>query len=293
MPQWRLPAVFDPQRPPSVGKRRSKRAKSMKRGARLSRSQVARFEVARARPPARERHVPWRRIFSSLAAVAMLGAVATGVAFLVLGDSLRVRQVNVVGVQVVDPYAVAAATGLDGDSLLRMDLDAAEARVAALPGVASVEISRDWPQGLQVTLLEQQGWGYWQASGKRVLVSSAGEPLALARPPALDAPTIIDVAAPAELADGMDIDADAVALVARLRDEGTFERLGIEPTGFVFRGDRGLTVVVEDAPDTVFGDSTNYAFKVATWEALLEQLAAEELLVAEIDLRFGRNVVMR
>ncbi len=52
-------------------------------------------------------------------------------------------------------------------------------------------------------------------------------------------------------------------------------------------------MVVEDAPDTVFGDSTNYEFKVATWEALLDQLAGEELLVAEIDLRFGRNVVMR
>ena len=285
MPQWRLPAVFDPQRPPSVGKRRSKRAKRAPR--------PPRFEVARARPPKLAREIPWRRVFGSIAALAMLGAVATGASWLVLSDALRVRQVNVAGSQVVDPYAVAAATGLDGDSLLRMDLTAAEARVAALPGVASVSISRDWPQGLQVTLLEQQGWGYWQAGGKRVLVDAAGEPLALARPPAADAPTIIDVASPADLADGIEVDADAVTLVARLRAEGTLERLGIEPTGFVFRRDRGLTVVVEDAPDTVFGDSTNYAFKVATWEALLDQLAADELLVTEIDLRFGRNVVMR
>jgi cell division protein FtsQ len=288
MPQWRLPAVFDPSRPPSVGKRRSKRAKSAKGGA-----SSARFEVARARQPKPGRDVPWRRIFGSIATVAMVGAVATGAAWLTMGDSLRVRQVNVVGSQVVSPYSVATAAGLDGDSLLRVDIEAAEARVAALSGVASVEIALDWPQGVQVTLVEQQGWGYWQAGGQRVLVNAAGEPLVLARPPASDAPTIIDVAAPADLADGIEVDADTVALVARLRDEGTFERLGIEPTAFVFRRDRGLTVVVDDAPDMVFGDSTNYEFKVATWEALLEQLAGEERLVAEIDLRFGRNVVMR
>ncbi len=285
MPQWRLPAVFDPQRPPSVGKRRSKRAKTS--------GGSARFEVARARQPKPGRDVPWRRIFGSIAAAAVLSAMATGAAWLTMGDSLRVRQVNVVGSEVVSPYSVAAAAELDGDSLLRMDLEAAEARVTALPGVESVEITRDWPQGVQVTLVEQQGWGYWQAGGQRLLVDAAGEPLALARPPASDAPTIIDVAAPADLANGIEVDTDTVTLVARLRDEGTFERLDIEPAAFVFRRDRGLTVVVDDAPDMVFGDSTNYEFKVATWEALLGQLAGEELLVAEIDLRFGRNVVMR
>jgi len=285
MPQFRLPAVFDPQRPPSVGKRRSKRAKSATRSTR--------FEVARARAPKPARDVPWARIFKATAAASVVGVVAYGAAWLALGDSLRVRQVNVVGSQVVNPYAVAAVAGLDNDSLLRMDLGAAEARVAMLPGVASVEIARDWPQGVQVTLVEQQGWGYWQAGGQRVLVDAAGEPLTLARPPASDAPTIIDVAAPADMVDGVEVDQDAVALVARLRAEGTFKRLGVEPAAFVFRRDRGLTVVVENEPDLVFGDSTNYEFKVATWEALLGRLASEELLVSEIDLRFGRNVVMR
>ena len=96
-----------------------------------------------------------------------------------------------------------------------------------------------------------------------------------------------------EAATRAELRAELVALVARLGADGMFARLGIEPTACVFRRDRGLTVVVENAPDTVFGDSTNYAFKVATWEALLDQLATDELLVTEIDLRFGRNVVMR
>lgn len=167
MPQLRLPAVFDPSRPPSVGKRRSKRAKG---GA-----SSTRFEVARARQPKPSRNVPWRRAFVSLAVVAVLGAVAYGAAWMTMGDSLRVRQVNVVGSQVVSPYSVAAAAELDGSSLLRVDIEAAETRVAALPGVASVEITRDWPQGVQVTVVEQQGWGYWQAGGQRVLVDAAGE----------------------------------------------------------------------------------------------------------------------
>jgi hypothetical protein len=125
------------------------------------------------------------------------------------------------------------------------------------------------------------------------MVDADGEPLVLARPPASDAPTIIDIAAPADLAGGVDVDTDTVQLVARLLEDGAFSEMDVLPSGYVFRRDRGLTVVVDDAPDAVFGDSTNYAFKVSTWSALLDQLAAQELFVAEIDLRFGRNVVLR
>ncbi len=62
---------------------------------------------------------------------------------------------------------------------------------------------------------------------------------------------------------------------------------------FVFRRDRGLTVVVEDGPDALFGDSHDYEFKVAAWGALLDRIEREHLDVAEIDMRFGRHLVLR
>ena len=67
MPQLRLPVVFDLQRTPSVGKRRSKRAKSAPR--------QTQFEMARARQPKPAREMPWRRVFGSMVAMTVLGAV--------------------------------------------------------------------------------------------------------------------------------------------------------------------------------------------------------------------------
>jgi hypothetical protein len=223
----------------------------------------------------------------------MIGAVAYGGAWLYLGETLRVQAIDISGVEVVDPYAVAAAAELDATSMLTVDLEGARARIEALPGVASAIVARDWPRGISIAIEERQGWGFWQAAGRRLMVDEQGRLLTLGRPPEAGAPTIIDIAAPADLAGGVDVDADTVQLVARLIEDGAFQRLSIEPSGYIFRRDRGLTVVVDGAPDAVFGDSTNYEFKVSTWSALLDQLAAEELFVAEIDLRFGRNVVLR
>ena len=107
-------------------------------------------------------------------------------------------------------------------------------------------------------------------------------------------------------------DTDTVQLVNRLRTDGTFDRLQVKPTSYVFRRDRGLTVIVASGPAAVLGDSSNYDFKVRTWQALLDQVRAGRVpqvqvaqtsanagrpasssAVSEIDLRFGRNVVLR
>lgn len=284
--QFRKPAALQRKQSPA-GSKTARRAPAPRGAART------RFELGRAAVAPPKRHVPWGRWFRGVAALTVLGALAYGGAWLYLGDSLRVQQVAITGVEVVDPHAVVAAAALDHDSLVRADIEGATARIAALPGVASVTVERDWPQGISIVIEEQQGWGYWQAAGRRVMVNETGEPMAVARPPAADAPTIIDIAAPADLANGVDVDSDTVQLVARLLEDGTFDELNVQPSGFVFRRDRGLTVIVDDAPDVVFGDSTNYAFKVSTWSASLDQLPAEALLVAELDLRFGPNVVLR
>jgi cell division protein FtsQ len=284
--QLRKPAALQ-RRQPRTGSRSARRAPRRSSEART------RFELGRAPRRAPERHIAWGRWFRGAATLALLGAVAYGAAWLYLGDTLRVRHVDIAGTQVVDPYLVADAASLDSDSLLTANLDAAAARIEQLPGVASATIGREWPQGVSIAIEEHQGWGYWQAAGRRVVIDAEGEIHDIARPPASDAPTIIDIAAPADLEGGIDVDADTVRLVARLRSDGVFDELDIQPSGFVFRRDRGLTVVVDDGPDAVFGDSTNYAFKVSTWSALVDQLPAEASLAAEIDLRFGPNVVMR
>jgi len=260
---------------------------------------AGRFAVRRVeRPlPRREIHIPWRRIGFSLLGVSALAGSIYGAAWLLTGNALRVQQIDIVGAQVADPYDIAFESSLGGDSMLTANLAEADAAIESLPAVKSATVERIWPHGIRVTVVEHQAWGYWQAAGRVHVIDRDGRVLQAARPAPEGAPTIFDVASPRDLEAGSVGDPDTVRLVARLLDDHVFETAGLTPTAFIFQRDRGLTVVAEDGPDAVFGDSSNYEFKVQAFEQVLQQLQGRQNAgppqVAEIDLRFGRNVVLR
>lgn len=233
-----------------------------------------------------------RGALGAIATLAVIGA-GWGGWTLVQGDALRVQRVTVVGAGVEGPRTIAAAADLDGRSLLRLDLDAAARRVRALPGVAEATVERDWPNGARIAVVEHIGWGYWQAAGERVVIDATGLVPPRARPPHDGAPTVVEIAAARAPGPGERVDADTVALLERMYREGVFDRLQVQPTGFEFRRDRGLTIRVAAGPAAVFGDSQSYEFKVAAWGSLLERMEGQALDAREIDLRFGQQLVLR
>lgn len=255
-------------------------------GSALPRSQPA---PARRRGPMT---LPWRRLVLTATLLAVTAGLAYGTQLVLLGDTLRVRDVTVIGAEVADPFEIAAAAGVTGQSLLTLDGDAAAARVASLPAVRSATVQRDWPRGVVIDVTEHQGWGYWQASGVRLVIDVEGNVHERARPPAADAPTIVEIG-PSSESGVMAPDPDTVLLIDRLLREHAFDRLRVTPSGFLFSRDRGLTVLIEGGPDAVLGDSSSYDFKVAAWGALLDRIEQEQLEVSEIDLRFGKHLVMR
>ena len=296
-----------------------------------------RYEVPRAEPlrpsastaPRRttrsdHREVNWRR--RGMIALTSLGviAVAAGGIALFRSDLLRVRVIDVNGTQVADPQAIAAAAGISGASMLTLNLAHASQNIAKLPAVKSATVTREWPQGIRIDITEHQAWGYWQAGPQRLVIDEGGNVLDQSRPPAADAPTIVEVLSGTPNANDVAPDTDTVQLVNRLRTDGTFDRLQVKPTSYVFRRDRGLTVIVASGPAAVLGDSSNYDFKVRTWQSLLDKVRAGQVpqvqvpsrpastpqdaargvqataarsgssaSVSEIDLRFGRNVALR
>jgi cell division protein FtsQ len=252
-----------------------------------------RFTVGPAERPRPRRSIPWRRIGLGLGGVALTGGLIYGLAFLLLGDTLRVRDIYVHGTQIADPQEVVSTAGLSSRSLITLDTAGAAARLDALPEIKSATVHRQWPHSVVIDVVERQAWGYWQSGGKRVVIDENGLILQKARPPAANAPTIIEIGGPLDFTGDRITDPDTVHLVAQLTSDGTLDRLHVHPTGFVFRHDRGLTVLVDGGPDVVFGDSSNYGFKVATWAALLQELSQEQRTAREIDLRFGQRVVMR
>ena len=242
----------------------------------------------------RLRALPWWRMVAAATAMALAAAATFGVYTFASGDSLRVRQADVTGIDIADPHAVVRAADLGGRSLLMVDTNAAAQRiVAALPEVKAATVEREWPQGVRITVIEHRGWGYWESAGHRAVIDADGLVLEHGRPPAEDAVTIVDVHGTLPPQAGDVIDADSVLTVARLVEDARSRRLGVTVERFEFHHDRGLVVRITGGPDAVFGDSHNYDFKIAAWGALLDQLADEALEVQEIDLRFGRHLVMR
>lgn len=236
--------------------------------------------------------LPWQKIGRIAAAVGVVGAVILGAWWLWSGSALRVSTVIVVGTEVVDANAVVAAAAVQGEPIITLDADDVAARIEALPGVRAAAVERDIPRSVVIQVMEEQGWGYWEAAGIRSVIDAEGNVLETARPPIENAPIIYESGGQ-PLQPGGAADRDTVTLVTRLLSDGTFQRMNILPTQFEFDRARGLTIRIADGPSAVFGDSHDYEFKVAAWAALLERINTEQIAAAEVDLRFGRELVVR
>ena len=97
---------------------------------------------------------PWKLAFVALLVVGLVCVVA----WLLLGSRLLVvREVAVEGLERVPEQEAVQAAGVDtGTPLIRVDLDAAESRVADLDLVEEVEVTRGWPATLRVEVVERR-----------------------------------------------------------------------------------------------------------------------------------------
>jgi cell division protein FtsQ len=107
---------------------------------------------------------------------AAAGTVLVAVVWLLLvSPVLGVRSVQVDGVRSLPADQVRAAAGIEpGTPLLRVDVDAARARVARLPQVSSVEVTRGWPHTVVVTVVERVPIAVVGEPGQRTLMDADG-----------------------------------------------------------------------------------------------------------------------
>lgn len=259
---------------------------------------AGRFTLGRApAPPPTHRsplaRLPWRRLVLTALTIALLGGTGSGAARLLWGDTFRVDEIRIDGIEIVDPMAIAAAADAEGKSLLWLDAGDVAHRIEELPAVREARVNRDWPRSVSIAVVEEQGWGYWQRGDMRQVIDADGRVLTHARPPESGAVTIFEVAAPNPQPTELMPDRDSVRLVSRLFTDGAFTRLRVRPGSFVFHRDRGLTVVIDEGPNALLGDSHDYEFKIAAWGVLLDRIERDRLDVTEIDMRFGRHMVLR
>jgi cell division protein FtsQ len=200
---------------------------------------------------------------------------------------LAVSAVRVDGAGTLTVAEVVDVAGIaEGTPLLRVDVDAAEARVARLPQVADVEVTRGWPRSVVVTVVERVPVAVVGESGTRALVDADGVlfdtvtgdpavgvvPLDVADPGPEDRATRAALAALVALPEDVRIDlADAWATSAE-----------------------DVTLTLEDGTTVLWGSAEQAGDKADALVALLDQLRTGALEPAgTIDVSAPSAVVLR
>ncbi len=226
--------------------------------------------------------IRWSRLM--LAAV-ILSAAGLGLALMLLNSEMfDITTVEVEGANVVSPASVRQLAGLKGEHVLLADLEAATQRIAALPMVKEVAITRDWPNGVKVVIVERTPWGRWRANNTVWAIDSEGVVLEGSAPP-FDGPIVTQVSALPVIAAGATVDTTAVNMALELAERGAPQRLPAV-IAYEWSLSEGLVVVTEHGR-IVFGGSDGLDFKYHVWSHLEHeaQNRGEPLLFA--DLRFG------
>ncbi len=117
----------------------------------------------------RRRAVPW-------AALAVLATVVVLAAWILWGSPLLVvREVDVAGTRLLTPAEVHEAAAVPGRTpLLRIPVDEVAARVAALPPVESVSVSRSFPGTRRIEVVERTAVVAVPVDGGYRLVDASG-----------------------------------------------------------------------------------------------------------------------
>jgi cell division protein FtsQ len=213
--------------------------------------------------------------------------VAGALWFLWSGPLLAVGTVQVDGAATLAAGEVREAAGIDaGTPILQVDVDAVEARVARLPQVASVEVTRGWPRSVVVTVVERVPVAVVGEAGRRTLVDADGvlfDTITGAPPPGV---VPLDVASPGP--DDAATRAALEALVALPR----YVRDGIERAAVT--GPEVITLTLTDGTLVQWGGPAESETKASVLTALLDQMADGDLEPAgTIDLSTPDAVVLR
>ena len=253
--------------------------------SRGDRSGAAPVTPLRPRRRGRRSADPRRRLLTALAVVLVVGGLAT---WLVLGSPLlAVRTVQVDGVLGLSEEQVAEVAAIpEGTPLVRVDTAAAAARVAAMPQVAAVEVTRGWPRTVVVTVVEREPVAVVTEGGTRRLVDAGGTVFdtITGEPPVGVVP--LDVPDPGP--DDAATTAALGALTALPRD------VRAQVTGVAARSADDVTLTLTDGRTVLWGSAERTDRKAEVLGALLAQIDTGALEGAQtLDVSTPDSVVLR
>ena len=233
--------------------------------------------ILAARVRRRRRVLGW-----ALAAIAL----AAGVAYLVRTPLFGLSAVRVEGTQAVARDEVLAASQVRiGEPYLGLDLAAIRARVGALPRVAAVRVTRDYPSSLRIAVTERPavasvstGGIYWLVAADGTVLDSAGQ-----RP--TDLPYVAGVPLPAGVAAGSRLPPGNELANALTALGGMDRRLERQVAGVDARTLDSLEFTLEDGTRVQYGLAVDQPAKDAAVLLVRRTLKREGREAQRIDVR--------
>ena len=262
---------------------------------RSSAGRTAGGAAPRGRPPA-DRRISERRKAILAARVRrrrrILGwalaalALAAGVAYLVRTPLFGLSAVRVEGTQAVARDEVLAASQVRiGEPYLGLDLAAIHARVGALPRVAAVRVTRDYPSSLRIAVTERPavasvstGGIYWLVAADGTVLDSAGQ-----RP--ADLPYVAGVPLPAGVAAGSHLPPGNELANALTALGGMDRRLERQVAGVDAHTLDSLEFTLEDGTRVQYGLAVDQPAKDAAVLLVRRTLKREGREAQRIDVR--------
>jgi cell division protein FtsQ len=213
-------------------------------------------------------------------------ALAAGVAYLIRTPLFGLSAVRVTGTRAVPQAEVLAVSKVRiGEPYLGIDLAAIRARVATLPRVAAVEVTRDYPSSLRIAVTERPAVASVSSGALFWLVAADGTVLdsAAARPPEL--PYVAGVPLPGGLRPGSRLPPGNELANALSALGGMDPKLEREVTGVAARSLDSLEFTLKDGTRVLYGLAVDQPAKDAAVLLVRRTLKGEGREAQRIDVR--------
>ena len=109
----------------------------------------------------------WLSLRYVLALVAVIALLGTSIWLVFFSTALQVREVEVVGNKILSDARIREVADVPiGDQLALVDLGRADTRVGSLAEVKSVDVTRTWPDGVRISVVERTAVAVVELAGR-------------------------------------------------------------------------------------------------------------------------------
>jgi cell division protein FtsQ len=227
-----------------------------------------------------------RRRRRQVIAGAVVLVVGAGLYAVARSPLFGLSAVHVQGAGAATRAAVLAAAGLHpGEPYLAIDAGEVRGRVAALPAVASVTVSRAYPSSLRITVVERHPTAVASSGADRWLVAGDGTVLARASGQPEGLPLVGGVPLPPDVRPGTRLPPGNSLANALTGLDGMAPALRRQVTAVTARSIDSLQFQLRGGALVVYGLAERQAAKDAAVLLVQKQLRSEGKRVVRIDVR--------